>query len=86
MQSPSVPARVRTDGVFNPAVWKLKGESADGHVDPSTTLGHGQARATHPDNLMAKLFDFDYYMTLPADMQTRLLYICKSGAENADSG
>jgi hypothetical protein len=45
-----------------------------------------QARATHPDNLMAKLFDFDYYMTLPGDMQARLLYICKSGAENADSG
>ena len=35
---------------------------------------------------MAKLFDFDYYMTLPGDMQARLLYICKSGAENADSG
>jgi len=44
------------------------------------------ARATHPDNLMAKHFDFNYYYSLPVELQKRLLVCCKSGAENADSG
>jgi hypothetical protein len=44
------------------------------------------ARASHPENLMAKLFDFQYYDSLPADLQKRLLKCCHSGAENADSG
>lgn len=44
------------------------------------------ARATHTDNLMAKYFDFNYYYSLPTDLQKRLLKCCQSGAENADSG
>jgi len=44
------------------------------------------ARATQPDNLMAKHFDFNYYYSLPTDLQKRLLMCCKSGAENPDSG
>lgn len=44
------------------------------------------ARLTHPDNLMAKHFDFDYYNSLPKDLQKRLLICCASGAENHDSG
>jgi len=44
------------------------------------------ARLTHPDNLMAKHFDFDYYNSLPKDLQKRLLECCASGAENHDSG
>mmetsp|Transcript_25624 Transcript_25624/g.35403 ORF Transcript_25624/g.35403 Transcript_25624/m.35403 type:complete len:437 (-) Transcript_25624:102-1412(-) len=45
-----------------------------------------KAKASFPDNLMAKHFDLDYYKSLPADLQKRLLQICKSGAENPDSG
>lgn len=43
-------------------------------------------KLSHPDNLMAKHFDKQYYLSLPLDLQTRLVKICKSGAENADSG
>lgn len=35
---------------------------------------------------MAKHFDHNYYRDLPAELQNRLLKICKSGAENPDSG
>ena len=35
---------------------------------------------------MAKHFDFDYYNSLPKDLQKRLLECCSSGAENHDSG
>ena len=43
-----------------------------------------QAKVINPDNLMAKHFDQAYFNSLPKDLQTRLLQICKSGAENPD--
>lgn len=42
------------------------------------------AKTINPDNLMAKHFDINYYNKLPKELQTRLLQICKSGAENPD--
>ncbi|KAJ3350968.1 hypothetical protein HDU91_006175, partial [Kappamyces sp. JEL0680] len=45
-----------------------------------------QARTINPDNLMAKHFDQSYFNGLSKDKQARLLQICKSGAENPDSG
>ncbi|KAJ3254480.1 hypothetical protein HK103_007116 [Boothiomyces macroporosus] len=44
------------------------------------------AKISNPDNLMAKHFDANYYRDLPQDLQNRLVKICKSGAENPDSG
>ncbi|KAJ3272522.1 hypothetical protein HDV01_005473 [Terramyces sp. JEL0728] len=44
------------------------------------------AKATNPDNLMAKHFDSNYYQGLSHELQARLVKICKSGAENPDSG
>uniref|UniRef100_A0A0G4I8I4 Arginine kinase n=1 Tax=Chromera velia CCMP2878 TaxID=1169474 RepID=A0A0G4I8I4_9ALVE len=44
------------------------------------------AKKSNPDNLMAKFFDVKYYKSLPEDKKARLLKICKSGADNPDSG
>jgi protein-arginine kinase len=43
-------------------------------------------KKTNPDNLMAKHFDMKYYNSLPRELQSRLIQICRSGAENVDSG
>jgi hypothetical protein len=44
------------------------------------------AKASNPDNLMAKHFSNDYFNSLSDDsLRLRLLKICKSGYENADS-
>jgi creatine kinase len=43
------------------------------------------AKKSNPDNLMARHFEMSYYNKLPADLQKRLIKICKSGAENVDS-
>jgi hypothetical protein len=43
------------------------------------------AKKTNPDNLMAKNFDMKYFNSLPRELQSRLIQICRSGAENADS-
>jgi creatine kinase len=45
-----------------------------------------EAKKANPDNLMAKHFDMQYYNSLPRELQTRLMQICRSGAENTDSG
>ncbi|KAI8899651.1 ATP:guanido phosphotransferase [Globomyces pollinis-pini] len=39
----------------------------------------------NPDNLMAKHFSEAYYNGLPEDKKVRLLKICRSGGDNADS-
>ena len=43
------------------------------------------AKVRNPDNLMAKHFTEDYYNSLSPEMRKKLLKICQSGAENADS-
>jgi len=42
-------------------------------------------RATHPENLMARHFDGDYFDTLNRAKRDRLLRIVRSGLENPDS-
>lgn len=44
------------------------------------------AKASNPENRMAKYFDQAWYDKLPKDKQARVIQICKSGAENPDSG
>ena len=44
------------------------------------------ARAKNPDNLMAKHFNESWFQSLDRKLQVRFLKICKSGADNVDSG
>jgi len=43
-------------------------------------------KKSHPNNLMAKHFDAEYFGNLSSDLQARFAKVCASGAENADSG
>ena len=43
-------------------------------------------RASNPGNLMAKMFDPDYYNGLGEEDKKALIQCCRSGIENADSG
>uniref|UniRef100_A0A7S2W6J3 Arginine kinase n=1 Tax=Mucochytrium quahogii TaxID=96639 RepID=A0A7S2W6J3_9STRA len=45
-----------------------------------------ELKKTHPGNLMAKHFDFEYFNSLAPELQERLVKICQSGVDNADSG
>jgi hypothetical protein len=45
-----------------------------------------KARKENPKNLMAKHFSQEYFLSLSPLLQTRLLQITKSGADNSDSG
>mmetsp|Transcript_34064 Transcript_34064/g.45018 ORF Transcript_34064/g.45018 Transcript_34064/m.45018 type:complete len:481 (+) Transcript_34064:84-1526(+) len=44
-----------------------------------------EIKTENPDNIMASVFDLDYYNSLPADLKSRLLKCCASGAYNSDS-
>ena len=43
------------------------------------------AKVRNSDNLMAKHFTEEYVLSLTPKLRSRLLKICQSGAENADS-
>mmetsp|Transcript_19986 Transcript_19986/g.35519 ORF Transcript_19986/g.35519 Transcript_19986/m.35519 type:complete len:450 (+) Transcript_19986:80-1429(+) len=43
-------------------------------------------KASNPNNLMAKHFDADYFLSLSPELQKRLERIMRSGVENPDSG
>ena len=64
------------------------GESFGGFgEDDSDKLAKIKAlKASHPDNLAMKHFDFAYYNSLSADEQQGLLQCVNTGIENADSG
>ena len=42
-------------------------------------------KKTHPDNIMARAFDVDYYNSIAPELQTRFLKCLASGIENPDS-
>lgn len=44
-----------------------------------------QIRKQHPDNLMARHFDVDYFGSLSPELQARLLEVIRTGIENPDS-
>lgn len=65
---------------------KLEGELLPGVSTEQRLAQIAKNKQTHPNNLMAKHFDTAYFNSLTADQQRRLLAICASGADNADSG
>jgi protein-arginine kinase len=65
---------------------KLENELLPGDSQEDYLAAIAKNKISHPNNLMAKHFDTAYFNSLTADQQRRLLKICASGADNADSG
>jgi len=59
-----------------------EGGTTSSKASPDTII---KIKTSHPGNIMAQVFDVDYFNTLDENDKSRLLLCCNSGIENADS-